>query len=107
MRNGEAGMTLDEYKAHWDAVYARELDNSWVVFVLRMFTNDRVCLGSIDDPFSYEDGWCYPDRALALRAAQEWNGRGDPLDGWVKHISTGRCRVDGDPARESIGWPAP
>lgn len=92
------------YQEATEAIYVREIDNGWAVAVLRMAFSDRVVLGRIEDHFGYEDAWCYPDRALALHAAQTWNGRGDPPDGWIKQISTGRCRVDGDPKRESIGW---
>lgn len=95
------------YKQATEALYVREIDDGWVICVLRMAFSDRVCLGRIEDTFTYDDGWCYPVRALALRAAQTWDGKGDPPDGWIKQLSTGRCRRDGDPKRESKGWPTP
>lgn len=97
-------LTLDEYRDHTKALYVKFIEDGWVISVHRYTYSDRVCLGRIEHPYGYEDGWCYPDRALAMRAAFEWDGKGDPPDGWVKQLSTDRCRVDGDPARESIGW---
>lgn len=52
------------------------------------------------------DRWCYPSRLDAECAFIIWDGTGEP-EGWVKHVQTNRCRVDGDPARETIGWPPP
>lgn len=89
-------------------MYVKELDDGWVVSVVHMMFSARVCLGRIEDLINcYDDGWCYPDRELALVAAIAWDGKGDPMDGWIKHIRSNRCRVNGDPARESIGWPKP
>lgn len=51
------------------------------------------------------DRWCFDDPDLARRCFADWDGQGDPPDGWIKHFNTNRCRPDGDPARESIGWP--
>lgn len=95
------------YQEATEAIYVREIDDGWVISVLRMAFSDRVCLGRIEDTSTYDEGWCYPDRSMALRAAQAWNGEGDPPDGWIKQVPTGRCRVNGDPNRESKGWPVP
>lgn len=52
----------------------------------------------------YSDRWCFDDAETAKRCFSAWDGQGDPPDGWIKHWETNRCRPDGDPARETIGW---
>lgn len=34
---------------------------------------------------------------------ETWNGKGDPMDGWVRHLGSGRRRPGGDPDREFVG----
>jgi hypothetical protein len=79
------------------AVYARETDRGYIV-VYRMIYTTRVCIGA--DEFGYSRAWCYPDHDRALVAAEQWNGEGDPPDGWIKEVGTERRRVNGDPNRE-------
>jgi hypothetical protein len=57
----------------------------------------RLVIGRIHDRSGYDDGWCYDSLAEALFALAKWN----PMEqiepeGWVKHISTGRRRINGD-----------
>lgn len=83
------------------ALYQRELDDGRVIVVYQMFYNARICIGPANEP-TYDDAWCYPDQATALKAAAEWDGEGDPPVGWIKQVGTGRRRVDGDPSREYV-----
>jgi hypothetical protein len=88
------------------ALYHRVLaDGEHDVTVYPMtFGKARLCLSLADDECSIIDGWCYEDRALAIRAAVEWSGEGDPLDGWTRHLGTGRRRDGGNPAKETVRW---
>lgn len=61
----------------------------------------RLCIGH-QDSSTYDDAWCYQTPAEGLAAMAEWDGEGDPPDGWFRHIGTGRRRPDGDPTREYI-----
>lgn len=79
------------------AAYVREVDHGYIV-VYRMMYTTRVCIGR--DTATYDRAWCYTDHDLALAAAEQWNGEGDPPDGWIKEVGTERRRVDGDPERE-------
>ena len=84
------------------AEYRRVIEDGYEIAVYRMFgTNWRLCL---EDPanLSVLDGWCYSNRAAVLQAAEQWSGRGDPLDGWHRHPRSGRRRVNGDPATEYV-----
>jgi hypothetical protein len=67
--------------------------------------NVRLCIGDADDSTGYDDGWCYPKSSygLAVQAWAEWSGDGDPPDGWIKNINTGRRRPDGTPESE-VQW---
>lgn len=43
-------------------------------------------------PGFVHDFYCYPIELglpLALKAFERWDGRGDPIDGWVKHYNPG------------------
>ena len=44
--------------------------------------------------------WCFSDHDAAWKSALGWNGEGDPLDGWVRHIESARRRKDGTPETE-------
>lgn len=84
------------------ALYFRvipETDRCIGVFVMAF--NYRVTVGNTWSPETYEDGFCYEDASLAIQAAMEWTGEGDPLEGWVKHPYTRRYRPGGDPAKET------
>jgi hypothetical protein len=39
-----------------------------------------------------------------VRALKEWDGKGDPPDGWMRNPYDGRRRPDGDPARQYIEY---
>jgi hypothetical protein len=66
------------YQEATEAIYVREIDDGWVISVLRMVYSDRVCIGRIEDTSTYDDGWCYPNRAMALRSAQALERGGRP-----------------------------
>lgn len=84
------------------ALFHRLLDDGREVVVYPMtFGKGRLVVG-VPEFDSYDDGWCYPRASTAIRAAQTWDGQGDPMDGWVRHLGTGRRRPDGDPAREHV-----
>ena len=87
---------------HW-LLYKRELSNGDFVEVWRM-TFGKARLVLTDGCVSAFDGWCYEDRALAVVAATLWDGTGDPLDGWHRHINSGRRRENGDPTKEQVYW---
>lgn len=83
-------------------LYERELADGRVVSVNTMLFSYRICVSSF--PLTYDDGWCYPHdlgREFVIAAACGWNGQGDPADGWIKHLGSGRYRAGGDPRRET------
>lgn len=90
------------WKAVAVIVYERQLPDGRIITVLAMIFNYRIAIG---EGWEYSDGWCYPrdlGKAFVLAAAQAWDGEGDPPDGWIKHLGSGRRRTDGDPAREYV-----
>lgn len=52
----------------------------------------------------YEDRYCYDHLLVAIEAMNAWDGTGDPI-GWKKHPSTGRTRIEADPAKEGESIP--
>lgn len=50
----------------------------------------------------YEDRYCYQTEEQATRAMQEWNGTGDPGQGWHRHPISGRRRPQGNPDLEYV-----
>jgi hypothetical protein len=95
---------LDPNHPRPSALYWRPLDDEREVVVYRMGYNWRVCLGERGTFGFIENGYCYKDPELALRAAAAWSGEGDPLDGWHRNPFDGRRRPDGDRAREVVRW---
>lgn len=87
-----------------EAVYWRAVDAHTQIAVYRMGGGQwYVCfgprnLGVIDETYAYRD------LDIALRAAAEWSGVGDPIDGWHRSPTNGRRRPDGDPTREELRW---
>lgn len=61
-------------------------DDIWICVAPMLFTF-RLMICTTDYVFDF---YCYPSLARALEAFNAWTGRGDPLDGWVKHHGTGR-----------------
>lgn len=49
----------------------------------------------------HDDRWCYKTLDVAVAAAWAWDGRGEP-EGWHRHPTSGRRRVDGDATQEYI-----
>ncbi len=83
------------------SLYQRELDDGRIIVVYPMLFTARLCIGPSDSP-CYADAWCFNDPISAIIAAAQWDGDGDPPDGWHRHIGSGRRRTDGDPAKEYI-----
>jgi len=87
------------------SIFYKELPDGHDVTVYRMaLGRARICLGWVDDEVNVLDAYCYDDPALACVAAERWSGEGDPIDGWTRHINSGRRRIDGDPNKESVRW---
>lgn len=80
-------------------IYSRVLEDGYEVTVVPQIFTVRLCIGDEGAP-DYHDGYCYYNLALCLCAAALWDGKGDPLDGWHKHINSGRRRKNGDPEQE-------
>lgn len=92
-------------RADWPGMIWRRLDDRRWVGVMPLLFTYGVCWGWIGDPTGVEDRWCYPKASgleLAVAAATLWAGSGDPIDGWVRQVSTGRRRPDGTPESEYI-----
>jgi len=87
------------------SLFYRVLPDGHDVTVYPMtFGTARLCLGYEDDEVNVLDAYCYDDPALACVAAEQWSGEGDPLDGWTRHINSGRRRPGGDPTKETVRW---
>lgn len=89
---------------HYGALCERDLGNGQVLVLYPMAYTYRLCIGASDDHCGYDDGWCYPrdGLAVAFEALAKWDGKGDPFEGWVKQIATGRRRPDGTAASEYV-----
>ena len=83
------------------AIAAKFLDDGRAIVVYQMIFTARVCIGP-DDSQTYDDAWCYDNVAQACEAVLEWDGNGDPPDGWHRHIGSGRRRPGGDPEKEYV-----
>lgn len=79
--------------------YRRELPHGRVLHLAPGGHNSRLTL-SLVDAVGPEGSWCYTAYDEAWQAVLGWNGEGDPPDGWIRHIQSGRRRHDGTTATE-------
>lgn len=81
-------------------LYYRELPGGFEVAVMPLtFGHAHLCYGRQGEDSS-DDGYYYADPAVAISAAEVWDGQHDPLDGWYRHPKSGRRRKGGDPKQE-------
>jgi hypothetical protein len=95
-----AYMPLGDECPRPEAIYYRALPDGLEITVYRMLFNHRVCFGEQGEWGGVIDAYCYPTPDRAIMAATLWNGEGEPLVGWTKHVMSHRYRPNGDPARE-------
>lgn len=84
-------------------VRVREGKTHWVDVIPTTFGRGRIVITPKLSPLTYDDGWCYDSFLFALLGAAAW----DPDEetepqGWVKHVSTGRRRPNGDASQEYV-----
>lgn len=88
----------------WDAgfIAKHELGDGRAVWIYpRMYTHS-ICIGKLNYP-TYEDRWCYADRAKAEAAMAAWDPLTQPEpEGWHRHPNSGRRRPEGDASKEYI-----
>jgi hypothetical protein len=94
-----------EQLAEWGYIAHRVTNDGTQLGVLRMGFNWRLHVGM--DYAGPGDSYCYKNMRVAISAMQAFEPDldDDPV-GWFKHVNTNRCRIHGDPARESVGWPS-
>lgn len=87
-------------------VLIRRLDDARYVGVVRFAYTWGLIWGWLDDPYGYEDRWCYERLDVAVTAGHAWNGdtvnQANEPQGWHRHPHTGRRRKNGDPTTEYI-----
>ncbi len=88
-REGVAARQGDRWWWH-----RRELPHGRVLHLTPMGHNFRLTV-SLMDGVGAEGTWCFTAFDEAWHAVLGWNGEGDPIDGWIRHIETGRRRHDG------------
>jgi hypothetical protein len=91
----------DEVAQGWEVGRKGE----YIVWVVPMMFSVAIIVGKADR-LGYENRWCYHTAQQAFTAAEEWTGDYPDTEprGWYRQPSTGRRRVDGDPAKEYINW---
>ena len=83
----------------------RRIDNVRYMAVQPFLYTHGIIWGYIADAkYGYEDRWCYPQATVAVAAASAWDGNAPWTEpqGWIKHVTTGRRRPDGDASKEYI-----
>lgn len=95
----------EEQLAGWGYKHTRTLPDGFQIGLLTNYgRNVRMHFGV--GPVGAENNYCYASIEAALKAMNEFDPERDQEpSGWIKHIESNRCRVDGTPESESIGWP--
>lgn len=81
--------------AKWHRVIGSGPNEGGVVAVFRMIFNDRICFGAPGDMTGFNRAFCFPRSPgchVAIAAAKEWDGTGDPPGPWIKESGTERHR---------------
>jgi hypothetical protein len=87
-------------KAECGYIAPRPLGDGRYICVMPLLFTAAIIVGRIGE-ISYDNRWCYHSIDAASLAMEAWDGSGEP-EGWHRHPSTGRRRVDGDVSREYI-----
>lgn len=68
------------------ALFYKALEDGMEVVVYPMaYGKGRLCYGPQGWP-EYDRAYCYPHASTAIKAAQVWDGQGDPPVGWVRAL---------------------
>jgi hypothetical protein len=86
-----------------EALFQRFMRDGFEIVIYPIFGGVRVCYGKQNAP-DIIDSYYYQDPERAIEAAMLWDGQSDPLDGWFRHLGSGRRRENGDPTKEKIQW---
>lgn len=69
------------------SAYWRALNHLQEVVVYPLFFGQYLlCTGRRDKDY-WEEGYYYPDFSSAMSAGDDWDGKGDPGHGWVRHVT--------------------
>lgn len=70
----------------------KEIEGGLWICLASMITTTRLMICTPAPDGGLHEFWCYPRMADAFAAYEVFDGRGDPLDGWVKHYPSERRR---------------
>lgn len=85
------------------ALYYRALPYAGLAIVVWPMLGNQGYL-CLTDGTVHHNTYAYRPAARAIEAARVWSGEYDPLDGWHRHMQTGRRREGGDPNKETVRW---
>jgi hypothetical protein len=81
-------------------LHRRELPHERVLWLEPGAYGNALLRVGLNDGINIEGNWWFSDHDAAWRSVLGWNGEGDPLDGWVRHLESNRRRKDGTAATE-------
>jgi hypothetical protein len=91
VETGDSGASERSWWQDEGYLAGREIGGGLWICVARMLFTFRLM---VCDPGFVHDFYCYPDLADVLLAFADWDGTGDPVDGWVRHHGSGRRRPE-------------
>lgn len=81
-------------------IAAGRLPDGRVVSITQMIGSTMLAVGQ--NAQTWDEAWDYPNALDCLIAAVNWDGTGEPEDGWERHQPSERRRPHGDPTREYV-----
>ncbi len=88
------------------ALYVYDMGGGRYCAVKRLIFHATMVIGEIGNLDAFDERYCYVDVQAAYDAARAWKDAqwADEPTGWHRHPTSGRRRVMGDPARETVAW---
>lgn len=89
-----------EQLVHLGYLHPRLIGDMWCALLPLSFHGAILCINC--SIHGHDEEYFYPKLEVAMDALAQFEGAGDPLVGWIRHIPSNRRRKDGDPTKEEI-----
>jgi hypothetical protein len=87
-------VTVGSDEGRRGALYWRPVSHITEITLYPLLWGQTLLVFGRRDKDAWQTGYYYPDHQSGWRAAEEWDGSGDPGYGWVKKVSWDEKRME-------------